>query len=203
MKNSNISGIIASSKLVKKLGAIRLTCRVLFFSRSRPLILPIIVKAQSWRSVLILLWHGVGRVAECVLTKWTLVEWFHTLNYAVLNWSQLRTGKQKGVENWKVRRTVTPWISIMLLDAIYLSERDKIWTRNGCLMRIGRPYQGKLFAKLHRMTVASEYCPHCTGHDAVLNTQQATWPRELFPWYGLPILIKHSLRVHILSLSGR
>ena len=78
------------------------------------------------RSVLILLWHGVGRVAECVLTNWTLVEWFHTLNYAVLNWSQLRTGKQKGVENWKVRRTVTPWISIMLLDAIYLSERDKI-----------------------------------------------------------------------------
>ena len=53
------------------------------------------------RFVLILLWHGVGRVAECVLTNWTLVEWFHTLNYAVLNWSQLRTGKQKGVENSK------------------------------------------------------------------------------------------------------
>ena len=49
------------------------------------------------RFVLILLWHGVGRVAECVLTNWTLVEWFHTVNYAVLNWSQLKTGKQKGV----------------------------------------------------------------------------------------------------------
>ena len=49
------------------------------------------------RFVLILLWHDVGRVAECVLTNWTLVEWFHTLNYTVLNWSQLKTGKQKGV----------------------------------------------------------------------------------------------------------
>ena len=26
------------------------------------------------RFVLILLWHGVGRAAECVLTNWTLVE---------------------------------------------------------------------------------------------------------------------------------
>ena len=29
------------------------------------------------------------------LTNWTLVD--HTINYAVLNWSQLKTGKQKGV----------------------------------------------------------------------------------------------------------
>ena len=49
------------------------------------------------RFVLILLWHGVGRDAEYVLTNWTLVEWFHAVNCAVLNWSQSKTGKQKGV----------------------------------------------------------------------------------------------------------
>ena len=49
------------------------------------------------RFALILLWHGVGRVAECILTNWTLVEWFQTVDYAVLNWSQSKTGKQKGV----------------------------------------------------------------------------------------------------------
>ena len=49
------------------------------------------------RFALILLWHGVGRVAECILTNWALVEWFQTVDYAVLNWSQSKTGKQKGV----------------------------------------------------------------------------------------------------------
>ena len=43
------------------------------------------------RFVLILLWHGVGRVVEYLLTNWTLVEWFHTVKDAVLNWSQLKT----------------------------------------------------------------------------------------------------------------
>ena len=75
--------------------------RIVFFSIAAAYFAHNCESAIVRRSVLILLWHSVGRVAECVLTNWTLVEWFHTLNYAVLNWSQLRTGKQKGVENSK------------------------------------------------------------------------------------------------------
>ena len=75
--------------------------RIVFFSIAAAYFAHNCESAIVRRFVLILLWHGVGRAAECVLTNWTLVEWFHTLNYAVLNWSQLRTGKQKGVENWK------------------------------------------------------------------------------------------------------
>ena len=67
--------VIAPSKLVKKLGAIAAA----YFAHNSE-------SAIVRRFVLILLWHGVGRVAECVLTNWTLVEWFHTVNYAVLNW---------------------------------------------------------------------------------------------------------------------
>ena len=49
------------------------------------------------RFVLLLIWHGVGRVAECTMLNWDLVKWCHTSGLLYFKWSQTKTSKQKRV----------------------------------------------------------------------------------------------------------
>lgn len=49
------------------------------------------------RFLLAILWYAIGRVAEVVTTTWHLTRWEGSTNMLFFNWSQIKTGKQKGV----------------------------------------------------------------------------------------------------------
>ena len=56
------------------------------------------IGAVERRFVLALLWSGCGRVGEVVLTNLSdLAEWDYTAGLLHLNWSQIKTSKQKGL----------------------------------------------------------------------------------------------------------
>ncbi len=55
------------------------------------------VDAILRRFVLTLLWLAGGRAGEVATTSWNLARWNHTYGILYLDWSQHKTGKQKGV----------------------------------------------------------------------------------------------------------
>ena len=87
---------------------------------------------------------------------------------------------------WKFRELILDWAALQFDRGRSTTARQSAIPSKSAHLLVGTIWTvsvrfGVLLSKLHRMTVASEYCPHCTGHNAVLKTQQVTWPRELCP----------------------
>ena len=82
----------------------------------------LIQSKYDWRNLasicLVVLWLVSGRAGEIATTSWNLARWIKKYGFLFLDWSQIKTGKQKGVGLLPDAEVFSIWIYHCLACAL-------------------------------------------------------------------------------------